>query len=279
MLQISGSLPEPSVRLLHTNGMKGRYIVLSHCWGPVNKQPLKTTQENLREHHEKIPFLELPKTFQDTVLLSKGIGIEYVWIDSLCIIQHDKEDWELGGNKMNFVYRNATIVISASGARHSSEGLFYNERPQSNNIRLPYIINGVVHGSFHMAPVPPKRTHSYISDGPLTDRAWVLQEWYLSVRLLFFTRNQIFWKCKELELGETGSRENLGLSEKNSWAELLISYTFKSLTYPSDRLYALRGIVSDMQETTRRDKFHFEYGVWQEGLTDDLLWWKTEDPT
>src|SRR5438034_1924444 len=69
----------------------------------------------------------LPKTFQDAVLLTRALGVRYLWIDSLCIIQDDEKDWKRENPKMGEVYQYATITIAAAHARDSSEGCFYEE--------------------------------------------------------------------------------------------------------------------------------------------------------
>jgi len=88
-------------------------------------------------HEEGISFGDLPKKLQDTMEFAQGVGIKYVWIDSLCIIQGNGQDWHSEAAKMGEVYRNAAFVVAASGAKDSSEGLFISERPFSPVLRLP----------------------------------------------------------------------------------------------------------------------------------------------
>lgn len=112
------------IRLMESNGRKGRYIALSHCWGPEDKMPLRTTKNNLQEHLSNIAFDQLGKTFQEVVMFAHGASIDLVWIDSLCILQGDKGDWHKEAQAMRDVYRNAALVVLVSGARDGSEGLF-----------------------------------------------------------------------------------------------------------------------------------------------------------
>jgi hypothetical protein len=65
------------------------------------------------------------------VEFAQGMGIKYVWIDSLCIIQGNSQDWHSEAAKMGDVYWNATLVVAASGAKDSSKVLFISERPLS----------------------------------------------------------------------------------------------------------------------------------------------------
>ena len=78
------------------------YAALSHCWGKV--RPLTTTSTNLNQHLISIPLSSMPEMFQDAVIASRELGIRYLWIDSLCIIQDSVEDWELECSKMGRVY-------------------------------------------------------------------------------------------------------------------------------------------------------------------------------
>ena len=171
VLALCGNQAQPSVRLVNSRGQRGRYIALSHCWGPTKKRPPRTTSDNLEAQQAGIAFGDLPKTFQDVVELAQVIGIRYVWIDSLCIIQDDPQDWYHEAERMGDVYRNAALVVAASGARDSSEGLFITDRPRAKVFRLPYRKNGEVQGKFNMMKLSTGSDPRY---GPLESRAWTL---------------------------------------------------------------------------------------------------------
>ena len=171
VLTLVGDNTQPSIRLIESKGRQERYLALSHCWGEAGKPPLRTTSENYQEHKSGIPFKNLPKTFQDTVELAQGIGIRYLWIDSLCIIQGDSRDWHSEAAKMGDVYRNAALVVAASGAKDSSEGLFVSERQPSTVLQIPYISDGECKGTFNMMRLP-NNSDSDPRTGPLDSRAW-----------------------------------------------------------------------------------------------------------
>lgn len=268
VLRLCGDSPRPSIQLLGSRGQKGRYIALSHCWGSTGKQPLQTTSKNLIAHQVGIPFKDLPKTFQDLVALAQAIGYSYVWIDSLCIIQDNRRDWHAEAKKMGDVYRNAALVVAASGAKDSSEGLFITDRPSSTIFRMPYRIAGEVKGTFNMTPLPNKDWHP--ESGPLETRAWALQERYLARRFIAFMPRGVIWMCKTTTIGEVGDRV-LDLRSTTLWFDLLHMYTKRSLTFLSDRAEALRGIAEELQ-CKRKDRYVPEYGVWEEKLVCQLLW-------
>jgi hypothetical protein len=108
--------------LLHISpGEVAPYIAFSHCWGP-NGIPLKTTTSTIKDHQQGIDFQHLPKNFQDAVTVTRSIGIRYLWIDCLCIVQNDNTDWEVESSKMSSIYRDAYLVIAATQATNSCEG-------------------------------------------------------------------------------------------------------------------------------------------------------------
>src|SRR5437762_6223654 len=80
-------------RLVETLGGAGQYATLSHCWGKVPL--LTTTLATLDDRLRDIPLNLLPQTFRDAVLLTRKFKLQYLWIDSLCIIQDSRSDWEI----------------------------------------------------------------------------------------------------------------------------------------------------------------------------------------
>ena len=67
---------------------------------------------------------ELPQTLQHAFRLARLLGIRYLWIDALCIVQDDPEEWELEAAKMGLIYSNAFLVISAIVSSHAGDDLF-----------------------------------------------------------------------------------------------------------------------------------------------------------
>ncbi|KAG0651584.1 hypothetical protein D0Z07_1717 [Hyphodiscus hymeniophilus] len=78
--------------LCNTNGGFGQWVALSHCWGQTD--PLKTTSATIKKHEESLPMRDLPPLFRNAVIITRRLGYQYLWIDSLCIIQDSKADWQ-----------------------------------------------------------------------------------------------------------------------------------------------------------------------------------------
>ncbi|PZC90285.1 HET domain-containing protein, partial [Pyrenophora tritici-repentis] len=110
------------LKLIEKAGKLGSYAALSHCWGAT--QQFTTTVATLPERRERIPFVQLTKTFKKAVQTTRALGIRYLWIDSLCIIQGDPDDWAREASQMSSVYQNAMITIAAAASESGDEGLF-----------------------------------------------------------------------------------------------------------------------------------------------------------
>jgi hypothetical protein len=116
--------PSKDIRLVMLDGKSAsaKYVALSHCWGRPSKLPLTTRMANLSQHLQRISFSDLPLTFKDAVKLTLNLGHRYLWIDSLCIVQDDPEDWLREASKVGSVYGNALVTLSALSSVDSTRG-------------------------------------------------------------------------------------------------------------------------------------------------------------
>ncbi|RYO55515.1 hypothetical protein AA0113_g8825 [Alternaria arborescens] len=111
------------IELVESRGASAQYAALSYCWG-YSGTNFKTLTTNLAQHHQGIPFSQFPKCFQDTIQLCQALGLRYLWIDALCIIQDSPGDWEVELARMAAVYSNAFLTISAAACSDPSMSLF-----------------------------------------------------------------------------------------------------------------------------------------------------------
>ncbi|KAJ8127557.1 hypothetical protein O1611_g6078 [Lasiodiplodia mahajangana] len=256
------------IRLIESHGSEGRYCALSYCWGPDGKKNLKTVRENLENHLRGIRFLDLPKTFQEASIITHELGIEYLWIDSLCIVQGDRDDWSRESKVMGSIYENAFLMISATGSSDPAQGCFVVERPDdapAASISVKADGEHAIHLNLRLMSQAETRP----SFGPLGSRGWALQERYLSRRKLFFMPGGISWACKTVERDEPDIEVDLGIYNYDSWSAFLAEYTSSELTIVTDRLPAIQGIVEKMKEAQEGRYF---YGVWDTGLVEQCLW-------
>lgn len=183
-----GTSKHPILRLLDgKETATGQYIALSHCWGTGPR--FRTLKQNINEFKKHIDFESLPKSFQDAIKVTRALGTRYLWIDSLCIIQDDLEDWELEAARMEQVFSSATCTIAASSAVSSAVGFLVNreERPFVT-IKTP--LNGT---AFICKSID--NFYLDVEEAVLNKRGWVLQERALSRRTIHFTSSQVYWEC------------------------------------------------------------------------------------
>jgi hypothetical protein len=98
----------------------GPYVALSHCWGGDESKVLRCLRSNLREFMAGIEYSSLPRVFQDCLTAAAQLGVFYVWIDSLCIIQDDRDDWAYHAGQLRFIYQQALAVIAATSSPNVS---------------------------------------------------------------------------------------------------------------------------------------------------------------
>jgi hypothetical protein len=281
-----------------TGGEGADYVALSHCWG--SGTPLVTTTVTLEDRQTVIQFNELSKTFKDAVNVTRRLGIRYLWIDSLCIIQDSKEDWAREASRMSDVYNNATVTISVDAAASPSDGLFPTATERRSLNRTEKLSCKGTDGQANYIYVrfrqgDPFHVNSTVHSGELpgktklSTRGWVLQEELLSPRMLHFRREEMSWICPTYSRCECRIRPAQPIphmfresptafapSAESThrlhleWPFVVANFTRRHLTYASDRLAAMSGLAGWIEQRTTDTYFG---GLWYEDLAFQLLWY------
>lgn len=264
------------------------YVALSHCWGESNV--VTTTKENLAEHKKKLSLDRLSKTFQDAVHITRNIGVRYLWIDSLCIVQGDFQDWDRESPKMGYIYMYSILNIAATPVLDGDSG-FLTFRTDEQAVRIPVDPeNASVAGHIYIRnSLEP--FYKAVNDGPLTKRAWVQQERLLSRRTLHCANDQMHWECHEACESEDGRIEHSSVQTKSTlsfdnpyslssiegekdpvykrWYEVVHDYSSRNMTKATDKLPALSGVASLVADCTNDQ---YLAGLWRKDLVNGLLW-------
>ena len=236
----------------------------------------------------------LSKTFQDAFRVCQELGIKYLWIDALCIFQDSDEDWQREAACMGHVYENSICNIAATGASNSDEGCF---RARDISMVQPCTIKSTWSNQMNKSweIMDEYFWARHIEQAPLNSRGWVVQERWLSPRILHYGRHQILWECSELSACETyegGLAEQLQNRESefklairvhhtipsdtvhyDSWNRIVELYSDAKLTKPRDKLIALSGIAQRMQNLLGDQ---YLAGLWRRHLPSQLLWCLSE---
>lgn len=274
------------IKLARTKGDYGTNVAFSYCWG--SSKTLTTTISTLEDRLKEIDLRLLPGAFVDAVAFCQRLGIKYLWIDALCIIQDNETDWATEASKMAMVYSLSTLTISTTGAPEVSCGFLHGPEigPQpSITWRDP---SNQRNGRLHLR----SKTDGWdglMKSTPLTNPG-------LSPRVLHFG-TQMFWECwgycwsKDEQfnhkVNQPNDRKKKGLPplyrwQRQSlepakggvpmfefWSRIVQDYTSRRLTNPRDKLPALAGLAKNAQQRSG-DKYYA--GLWLSCLPLDLLW-------
>lgn len=285
----------------------GTYMTLSYRWG--RSQPMMTTKDNLPRRKTAIRLPDLPRTFQDAFAVCRGLGVRYLWIDSLCIVQGDKLDWEQESAKMAAIYTNSYLNIAATHANDSTGGCF---RDRWIAIEIKGSTQAIPLKSYEIRENHagrPVSTHVRVSleaghndfmhfirsvegRAPLLARAWVFQERCLARRTLHFHAQELVWECKTGLLCECKGLNainkdkdwyNRGWKARHTkweaadlndmadlWLDIISVFSTLDLTHESNRLPALSGIASRFAGPVLSG---YLAGLWREDLARSLLWY------
>jgi hypothetical protein len=150
-------------------GEAAEYTSLSYCWG--GDQPFRTTKCTLPTKLDHISPTSLPKTLQDAASVTRQLGLRYLWIDSLCIIQDDPLDMTRELSTMHTIYKNATIVIAAEFPTNVHRW-FLLQQPFEASIKLPFGHEGGVKGRIHLGPDPSTAEYEALNTRAFKKQFW-----------------------------------------------------------------------------------------------------------
>lgn len=276
-----------------TNFSEWKYVALSHCWGSPDRPPLQTTKSSLDERSRHIPFETLPKNYQDAITITRGLGLEFLWIDSLCIIQDSIIDWEQESMRMHEVYRNSYLTVIAASGSSCHDG-FLDLKP-GPRVRLRYQSSTYPSnkGSYFLCYVHDAKED--VERSQWNTRGWTFQEHMFSGRKLYLTAHGFSYWCSHCVASAKypdpfklrnppGTRLPLSdyrflqirLPENYStffrgWISIVNIYSGRTLTNPKDRLLALSAMAKSYSGAAA-GRYKYIAGLWSVSLHLWLLW-------
>lgn len=308
----------------------------------------------------------LPGNLRDAVKATRLLGLRYLWIDSLCILQDSKADWAHESQFMNLVYKHAHVVIAAIASPCQSEG-FIKQRSLGPDVPFEILVDTGKEKEkkkIYLRATDTDLTHfqSDVEAAAWNDRAWTLQERYLARRIVYFSERKLYFECRtgyqvednvpvtwdvvplrlnvpdsedendgdyeesideqagkkphtqldrittsaepvpplaELDWRDVWSSSSSSSSDSspstddsdsdsdslisspcplrvpeiyNNWYNLLGEYTPRSITYGSDKLPAISGMVNELLFASPISNERYLFGLWESDLPYGLLW-------
>lgn len=244
-----------------------------------------TTTVNITQNLRGIDWALLLPTFQDAVKIAQELHIQYLWIDSLCIIQDSQEDWGREAATMNNVYKHSFCTVAASSSEDSTKGCRVQcpqESAQSFDLQFDT-------GTFRIFDRHFLAGWSYLYiANPMFARAWCLQERQLSVRVLHYAETQLLWECRTCTatsetpwqdvnplpsahlrlLDVTPSGQEGSVMDKRRWFHIVEDYSQRLLTRENDKLPALSGLAQEFLGF----RGSYAAGLWTNDIPESLLW-------
>ncbi|KAF5497576.1 hypothetical protein CGCS363_v008712 [Colletotrichum siamense] len=289
-----------------------KYLALSHCWGDKSWDlDLTLRASTLTELSRGKPLSCLPRTFKDAFVALERLGLQYIWIDRLCIFQDSEADWSQESSSMHQVFKSAFLCIAALGAENDEGGLYFQRVPKDIK---PTVIDLSLFGT------PDSYVNEWeifllhqksLDHATLCKRAWILQERVLSPRTIYWGKQQVLWECHEMHCSESqpdadwfgaswtrqedlqsrgpsnhqpafkylmpqwpGSPSRGPELHYRQWRELLGYYTKCQLTKSRDKLVAISAIAKETRSFLGAlgEETRYLAGIWEAELPEALAW-------
>ncbi|OGM45105.1 hypothetical protein ABOM_006693 [Aspergillus bombycis] len=297
VIDVGNSLTPPRLHV-SGGGETGKWVALSYCRGRDSDFTLNASSfHNLRSGQ---PLADFPPTLQDAVLVTRALGVRYLWIDSLCIFQDDTNDLAVEASRTSRVFSDAVVTIAATSAETVNDG-FLDKREPHFNCSFPWrrhdhpdsVKNGCrtypVYFRSGRSPINKDRSRN----SRWATSGWTLQEELLSQRLLYYTKEEMIWQCcagaatepaeeptpsstlfSKVKHLPTGSGKPEGSTKSAEatyrvWYELLQGYASRQLTSEDDRLPAI-GAIAESFNTQLKEQYCA--GLWSGDILFGLLW-------
>ncbi|KAH8691086.1 heterokaryon incompatibility protein-domain-containing protein [Phaeosphaeriaceae sp. PMI808] len=283
-----------------------KYAAVSHVWGELSEQEKAlrtTTARNRTARLEGTPLVQFPNHYQAVSLMCRRLGIRYLWIDSLCIVQGPEGDWQEESKRMAGIYGSAYVTISLNTEEDFFETSLHPEfkasLPPPDWARQYEETKGLIWWAMQFRKMD-------LEGGPVGKRAWCLQERHLSPRLIhLIDRGHMLWECCEISATSVSPRafsfcnareaSKMSQSKQKSamhrrlidipddrrqeirihyWHSILRQYKKRSIRVDTDNLAGITGIAERVHEWTG---YEYLSGLWREDLPRGLLWMRSAD--
>jgi hypothetical protein len=305
------ALGEHHVRIVEmSERSKVRYAALSYCWG--TKAPsIALHRGTIDQLRAGVPLERLDATIRDAVIVVRAVGLEYLWVDALCIFQDDTEGKAHEIAHMHEIYRNATFTLIASRAAAVQEGFLDKREPADpeeprGGLQVRYLVDAgtTLDRDVRLYPSKREKLESWYQ------RAWTLQEVLLSGRLLQYSTTQTTWNCQYGQIQyrdcdgwlanqfnsyyyNYGTKELLDRATSimrqpsatasishsrqdifKTWDDIVRAFSNRKLSHRRDRLPAISAIAREFARVLNDE---YICGHWNSRLASDLLWYGTEN--
>ncbi|KAE8363413.1 heterokaryon incompatibility protein-domain-containing protein [Aspergillus caelatus] len=272
------------------------YCALSYRW--PRKHPMVLKRNNLKKLCEGVSADRLDHSIQDACEIVHALGIQYLWVDALCIIQptdNDDADWCDQAPRMASIYGRALFTIALTDGTRLSKAA--KDRPFLYDMNSSVPMRECSNAETRFKWLMESGNDDCRPAGELDFRGWTFQENFLSRRIVSLTKSGIYWDClcegasarrpvgvmggvTPDKLRDIDNRRvrRLALTPKHGimdpaayqlWRSVVEEYTWRKFTRGSDRIIALSGFIERV-EAALRDRY--DLGIWNNDKLRCLAW-------
>ncbi|KAL8786868.1 MAG: hypothetical protein Q9195_008025 [Heterodermia aff. obscurata] len=237
------------------------------------------------------------------------MGLSYLWVDALCIIQDSTADKEIEISVMDHIFQNAEFTICAASAGGCMEGFLQKRNCSSDSLSMPEVEHSMLQipcPDDELGTILVKRSQMHrLANEPLYTRGWTYQEQMLSPRVLVYDSWLVWWECLESVRTDEGNSNIINSRDAftnalplhgrmrrieetshnlkhdhdylwKAWVQIVQDYTDRHLTFDSDRLPALSGLASRFSKLWG---CAYYAGLWEKKLLEGLGWFLYQPST
>ena len=288
----------PTLRIIYPHvgrreRLDTRYVTLSYCWGHPKQasSQLKLTSTVQKRLESGFTIDELAPIQRDAIRVAQALSIPFIWIDALCIMQDNRQDWEQESATMDRIYASSYVTICILTSNSCQDGFI--ERPNHpGRIRLPYDPTTAAsgesyelgHGAIYEDPAISSWNESDLESNAWNTRGWTFQEKLMSTRRLYFGNAGLHFSCSNRLSSEYSGVEQepqslmlhniLNLRNPSSlyqawYNHIAAPYSTRTLTYMPDTLSAISGLARHFARLTADQ---YVAGLWRQDLLHGLFW-------
>ncbi len=258
--------------IIYPLGYPVNYITLSYVWGDISLRSFALGP---------LPD-KLLATIEDAIEVTRELKMRDLWVDYVCIDQEDHEYKRSQINIMDDIYSGAFATIISLNGESANEGI---PRAGTTARAIPQTTIDFVRGNKLVSKMPSLERQ--LRHSIWAQRGWTFQEGILSNRRLVFTRHQVYFACNSLvcseSIGEINSisrKEGLAdshelfegvlriphaqaspsltsMSKQKMYGSLISSYVIRKLSYESDALNAVLGILKILEQLYFPEGFRY----------------------
>lgn len=242
-------------------------------------------KDNISALSLEISPQQLPRTFADAIEITRNLGVDYIWIDSLCIIQDDEDDWRRETALMEHVYGGSYLNIAAASATSVHGGCWAKSDGMHSGFRTKVRVGD---GELVREIRDDDCYDRAVWESHLATRAWALQEKLLPPRTLHLGERGAFWECRHTIASEylpdsftkrlgSGLLKQMRKTEhlQSWWPQVVRLFTGADLTFPRDKLPALSGVAKRIY---CQKGGQYLAGLWRDERIEAQLCWRADGP-